>query len=137
MLTNKQINMLFRLENGMVWTWHIHPEEDNILLFLMDHNLCMAREDIAPGMLCLTQDGEIALERYRKQTAGQAKKQANYEAAEAKRLQERNEDRADQERRYRTQNKIAVIMPLVTFALGMITEHFSGFLGSLISRLGL
>lgn len=69
-----------------------------------------------------------------KQASEQAKKQTEQERTEAKRIQERLEDHADAERRYRTQNKISVIMPLVTFFLGMIVEHFAGIV-SLAIRL--
>lgn len=88
--------------------------------------------------VCMTDAGTSALlselEALRQNAAEQAKQQAEQERAEAKRIQERLEDRADEERRYRTQNKISIIMPLVTFVLGMIVEHFSGIV-SLVSSL--
>lgn len=47
---------------------------------------------------------------------------------EAIRLKERHEDYSNEERRYRTQNKIAIIIPFITFILGMLIEHFFKFL---------
>lgn len=86
----------------------------------------------------MTDTGEHALlsklETLRQNAAEQAKQQAEQERAEAKRIQERLEDRADEERRHRIQNKISIIMPLITFVLGMIVEHFSGII-SLVSSL--
>ena len=55
------------------------------------------------------------------------------QTAEAKRLQERHEDHANEERRHRTQNQIAIVMPLITFALGLLVEHFFQIVGFLFS----
>ena len=65
--------------------------------------------------------------------AKRAEQKATEEAAEAKRLKERREDRADEERRYRTQNRISVIMPIVTFLLGLLVEHFCEIVSSVFS----
>lgn len=80
----------------------------------------------------ITPLGLSALSEYEKAEAEKAEQKAEKEAAEAKRLKERREVRADEERRYRTQNKIAIIMPIVTFLLGLVVEHFSGILGALL-----
>lgn len=53
-----------------------------------------------------------------------AERERRQQASEAQRLAERRKDHADAERRYRAQNKIAIIMPLVTFILGVLAEHF-------------
>ena len=74
--------------------------------------------------LTITTLGREALEREQQQREAAAEHQREKQAAETKRLQERHEDQANDERRYRTQNKIAVIMPLVTFVLGLLAEHF-------------
>ena len=84
-----------------------------------------------PGETALLAESEIR----RKTAAEKAQQEAKDQAAEAKRLRERAEDRADEERRHRTQNKIAIIMPFITFLLGMIAEHFAGIVGTLISLL--
>lgn len=74
--------------------------------------------------LTITTLGREALEREQQQREAAAEHQREKQAAETKRLHERHEDQADDERRYRTQNKIAIIMPLVTFVLGLLAEHF-------------
>lgn len=84
--------------------------------------------------LTITTLGREALEREQQQREAAAEHQREKQAAETKRLQERHEDQANDERRYRTQNKIAVIMPLVTFVLGLLAEHFlqiTAFVGTL------
>lgn len=63
--------------------------------------------------------------------AKDGQQKAEQKAREAQRLQERHEDYTHAERRYRTQNKIAVIMPFITFALGLLVEHFYGIIGFL------
>lgn len=86
-----------------------------------------------PGWLELTEAGKKLLRELREHEAAQSQKQAAEEAAEAKRLQERHEDNANAERRYRTQNKISVIMPLITFVLGLLVEHFAGVIRLVLS----
>ena len=83
----------------------------------------------------LTPLGMSALSEYEQAAAEKAEQKAEKKAAEAKRLQERHEDRADEERRYRTQNKIAIIMPIVTFFLGLVVEHIYGVFGSILEFL--
>lgn len=93
-----------------------------------------SKTDMSP--LCrirLTATGEkdllAAEEKFRKE----AQRNADQQAAEAKRLKERAEDRADEERRYRAQNKIAVFMPIITFVLGIIVEHHVRIIHLLVS----
>ena len=84
----------------------------------------------------ITPEGLSALllveEEKRKQEAQRAENQAKERAAEAKRLQERLEDQADAERRYRGQNRVTIGAAFISFFLGMIVEHFSGVLGFLV-----
>ena len=79
--------------------------------------------------LSVTATGREQLDGEDKQRDEAAKREREKERTEAVRLKERQQDRADEERRYRTQNKIAIIMPLVTFALGVLVEHFYGIFG--------
>lgn len=132
-MTSDQRRILEQLEHGFVWEWHKDPQQDDVLRYLMDKGLCRAREDIRPGWLELTEAGKKLLRELREQEAAQSQKQAAEEAAEAKRLQERHEDNANAERRYRTQNKISVIMPLITFVLGLLVEHFAGVIRLVLS----
>ena len=125
-MTADQRRILEQLEHGFEWEWHRDPHSDDALRYLMEQGLCHAREDIRPGWLELTEKGKTLLRELREQEAAQNQKKAAEETAEAKRLQERHEDYANEERRYRTQNKISVIMPLVTFVIGLLMEHFAG-----------
>ena len=125
-LTDEQIKMLESLENGTSWEWFQSPKADEILHFLVDSGYCTAREDIALGWICPTEQGKAALARYRIESAEAAQRKSDDQAREAKRLQERHEDQTNEERRYRTQNKISIRMPLVTFVLGLLVEHFYG-----------
>ncbi len=134
-MTDNQMKMLNRLSHGVRWEWFCDPETDDLLRYLMQEGLCAAREDIAPGMLMLTQKGQAALDGLRKQENEAAKREFDKQCAEAKRIEERRQDHADAERRYRTQNKIAIIMPLITFALGVLVEHFYGIFGFISSLL--
>ena len=59
---------------------------------------------------------------------------AEQEAAESKRLAEKIEDHAAQERRHVQQQKVSVVVPLLTFLLGLIADHFSEII-SLIASL--
>ena len=59
---------------------------------------------------------------------------AKQEAAESKRLAEKFEDHAAQERRHVQQQKVSVVVPLLTFLLGMIADHFSEII-SLVASL--
>ena len=88
--------------------------------FLRRHRMLSEHLD----RLTITTLGREALECEQQQREAAAEYQREKQAAETKRLQERHEDQADDERRYRTQNKIAIIMPLVTFVLGLLAEHF-------------
>lgn len=61
-MTKNQMRVMERLRRGFQWEWFRDPETDDLLRSLMDEGLCTAREDIAPGMLMLTQKGKAALE---------------------------------------------------------------------------
>lgn len=61
-MTDNQMKMLNRLSRGVRWEWFCDPETDDLLRYLMQEGLCAAREDIAPGMLMLTQKGRAVLE---------------------------------------------------------------------------
>lgn len=79
-----------------------------------------------PTHFMVSEAGKDLLEAFEKQAAQEEERQAEKEAAEARRLQERHEDYANAERRYRTQNKISVLsilVPLLTFLLGIYVEY--------------
>ena len=130
MLTERQYKVLQFFEHGADFgqdfsEWE--TEKGRIVGdFLHKKNYIVSDVRFGRDYFCLTSEGESALAEYREAIAQRRQQQAEKEAAEAKRLEERAQDRADQERRYRGQNKISIIVPAITFVLGMVTEHFSG-----------
>lgn len=133
MFTKEQIDMLCRLESGCAWRWYQSDRDDGVLRFLLDSGYCAPREDVAPGWIELTEKGRAALADLRVKEAERTDRRREKELTEATRLKERKQDRADEERRYRTQNKIAIIMSFVTFVLGILVEHFYGVFAFLFS----
>ncbi len=128
MLRDEQIELLERVEPGLVWEWYIDPETDSKFICLRDTmGYIQAREDIKHNLLCLTESGKGVLELERQERRERAEQKRKEETAEAVRLQERREDKADAERRYRGQNKVAIAAAVISgslgFILGMIAEH--------------
>jgi len=88
-----------------------------------------------PTVWALTPCGEDALSEFELNRAKVEQQEAEKKAAEAKRLEERHEDHAVQKRQYTTQNKLAVIMPLVTFFLGLFLEYWTRILDRVFSSI--
>lgn len=120
--TDEQIAMLERVQNGLLWKWHIDEKSDEVLYFLMDSPACVqARADIHPDLLVLTERGKAEL-----QTCHNMRKQTENEAQE----------KANSKRQQRFQNKIAVaqvLVPAVTFIIGLLVEHFAGLVRWFVS----
>ena len=135
MYTEEQYELMGELEAGLVWVWHQDECTDNILHYLMGEGLCQPREDIRTGWLELTQKGRAALEAYRNRAAKKAEQQAEKDAAESKRLEERREDQSDAERRYHGQNKVAIIAAILSASLGVVfgiaAERFWGIVDTI------
>ena len=131
-LRKDQIELLERVEPGLVWDWHIDPETDSKIIYLRDLGFVQAREDIKHNLLCLTESGKGVLDLTRQNRCEQAEQRRREEAAESTRIQERRVDKKDAERRYRGQNKItieaAIISGSLGFALGAIAEHMLGII---------
>lgn len=87
-MTSDQREILEQLEHGFVWEWHQDPQQDKMLRYLMDQEICHAREDIRPGWLELTEAGKSLLQEFRQNETIQLRQQSEKEAAEAKRLEE-------------------------------------------------
>lgn len=85
------------------------------------------------GTLTLTIKGHETLEQLRKEDAEREKQASEQESAESKRVQERAEDIAREERYHAAQNKISIIMPIVAFILGLIIEHFTSICSALFA----
>ncbi len=87
--------------------------------------------------LSVTPAGSGLLEELDKHAAQEEQRQAEQEAAEAKRLQERHDDRTREERYHRSQNRVtilaAVVSSFLSFALGLLVEHHAQIISSLIA----
>nr|DAO62481.1 MAG TPA: hypothetical protein [Caudoviricetes sp.] len=87
--------------------------------------------------LSVTPAGSGLLEELDKHAAQEEQRQAEQEAAEAKRLQERHDDRSREERYHRSQNRVtilaAVVSSFLSFALGLLVEHHAQIISSLIA----
>ena len=87
--------------------------------------------------LSVTPAGSGLLEELDKHAAQKEQRQAEQEAAEAKRLQERHDDRTREERYHRSQNRVtilaAVVSSFLSFALGLLVEHHAQIISSLIA----
>lgn len=124
--TDEQYALMEMLEAGLTWVFHGpgHEYEDDMLRYLIGEGIAEPHVDIKGNYYTLSNSGRAVLAAFRKDKAAKAEQQAKDADAEATRLKERAEDRADEERRHRAQNKIAVIMPILTFALGVIAQYF-------------
>ena len=135
----KLVELMEFMESGIYWKWHVNPPVDDMLRYLMQEGCCEAREDIAPDLLRLTQKGRDALEYARDIAAQEAKKMADEEAREAKRLKERIEDKADEERRYRGQKNATIIAACLSasigFFLGLLADHYGNIVDVVIKLL--
>lgn len=84
-----------------------------------------------------TPAGLALLETLDQQAAKEKQRQAEQEAAEAKRLQERHDDRTREERYHRSQNRVtilaAVVSSFLSFLLGLLAEHHAQIISSLIA----
>lgn len=122
-MTADQRRILEQLEHGFEWEWHRDPQSDDALRYLMEQGLCHAREDIRPGWLELTEVGKSLLQEFLQNETIQHRQQSEKEAAEAKRLEERKEDRAAEERRYKGQNCTTILAAILGSAVTLLIEH--------------
>ena len=87
--------------------------------------------------LSVTPAGSGLLEELDKHAAQEEQHQAEQEAAEAKRLQERHDDRSREERYHRSQNRVtilaAVVNSFLSFVLGLLVEHHAQIIATLLA----
>lgn len=121
MYTDYQYDMMERLENGLRWEWFQDPGGDEVLRFLLDQGICCAREDLAEGMLMLTQKGLVVLKEHRENNQQRAEQAAKDYAKEIQRIKERKQDRRDKW-------LIGVICACCGAVLTLCVEHFEKFL---------
>lgn len=105
---------------------------------LAEHLLsCQKARDFHLDTLSVTPAGSGLLEELDKHAAQEEQRQAEQEAAEAKRLQERHDDRSREERYQRTQTRVTLLAPVlgscVSFILGLLVEYKAGLLAALLT----
>lgn len=119
-----------------------YKETDACIKDLIAQNLLSCKKaldsrDFHLDVLSLTPAGSGLLEELDKHAAQEEQRQAEQEAAEAKRLQERHDDRSREERYHRSQNRVtilaAVVSSFLSFALGLLVEHHAQIISSLIA----
>jgi uncharacterized membrane protein len=114
-LSDNQQKMLFKLENGVIWT-DLSETELQTLWYLDKLKLATAREDIREDLWMLTEAGSAELYSLRA-----AEERAQKEAEDS------STEKARQEKQQRFDNKLAVlntVVPIVTFILGILANHF-------------
>ncbi len=111
--------------------------KDLIAQNLLSCEKALDSRDFHLDVLSLTPAGSGLLEELDKHAAQEEQRQAEQEAAEAKRLQERHDDRSREERYHRSQNRVtilaAVVNSFLSFALGLLVEHHAQIISSLIA----
>ncbi len=136
MYTNDQYKMMEKLERGYAHKWWRDADDDATIRFLSSSGLAAAAEDQGEGRWRLTAEGQRQLSEYRRYYAEQIQQEAKEQAREAKRLEERHEDHAREERHHRTQNKIAIaniIVSILCFVAGLLVEHWTGLIERIVS----
>ena len=112
MLTRRQIEILEMCIDG-VRLYRLEGTDRGVILYLESEGLCYTKA-LSDPIYQITQKGRAALEEA-------------YQAAEQK---------AKDERQQRFDNKISianVLVPLVTFLLGLVIEHYTGIVRLVLS----
>lgn len=119
-----------------------YKETDACIKDLLAKNLLSCKKaldsrDFHLDVLSITPDGSSLLEELDKHAAQKEQRQAEQEAAETKRLQERHDDRTREERYQRTQTRVTLLAPVlgscVSFLLGLLVEYKAGLLAALLA----
>lgn len=111
-MTDRQIEILEMTKAGVDY-YDLHGTDIGVLMYLSNEGLCYTQA-LSPPIYHISQKGLAVLQQ----------------------LQEEAEQKAKDERQKRFDNKISVlnvVVPLLTFILGILLEHFSGIITKLIS----
>lgn len=135
MYTQEQYSLMERFEHGARHEWWLNDEADKSLRYLADQGLAAPHMERGGDVWVLTEAGKQALAEYRRYCAEYIKREAEQQAREAQRLEERHEDHARDERHHRTQNKIAIaniIVSILCFVAGLLVEHWTGLIERIV-----
>jgi len=143
----KNYSLLEKIENGLEYTFHDPQRKscDEAMRFLIEQKLIQPNEHLQPNYWTLTVDGETELLAWRNKLAKAKRDKAEKEAekaadeaahfeSETVRLQERKEDQANEERRYRGTNKVTIwtaIFTLVGGVIGILIQYY----GKIVERI--
>lgn len=117
--TEKQYRLMERLSPGILFD-EMTDGERAILAFLDRENLAEPRAYQKDGLWFLSQNGEAELGRYHSELAS---------------MEQVAHDKADSKKQKRFENKIAVLnllVPFVTFILGLLAEHYVGIITTIL-----
>ena len=147
--TSDQYTLMDSLEKGLNY-WQLPEEQQWTLRYLDSEGIAQPRADIADGHYLLTEQGKQILSEHRRKLRAaeietrrqlqalqdrEEEKQLDRRERQQKELQEAAKiarDEAKQEKQQRFENKIAIanlLVPLITYILGILTEHYAGILG--------
>lgn len=146
--TSDQYALMERLEKGLNYC-HLPEDLQWTLRYLQDEGISQPRADIADAHYLLTEQGKrILSERRHKLRSAEIETRRQLQdlrdREEEKQLdrqdRQRKEsleaakiarDEAKQEKQQRFENKIAIanlLVPLITYILGILTEHYAGIM---------
>lgn len=125
--TSDQISLIEKLEKGLNYS-QLSENEQRIIWFLDSLGIAQPRADIS--------DGFYELSEYGKQALAEHRKAKDDELAQRQLMEQVAAEKAEQKRQQRFENKIAVanlLIPLITFFLGILVEHYARILDWLTS----
>ena len=128
--TESQYAVMEQLANRLIWD-NLTESKKEIVSFLVEEKIAAPRAYIEDGLFVLTERGKCVLEDHRRKILAASE-------AELFRLQQTEKEASEkskQERQQKFENKIAIanlLIPFVTYILGIITEHYTGIIAFLI-----
>lgn len=112
-MTERQIEVLKMSVNGVHYYDDLQGHDRGVLMYLADENLVYTKA-LSPPIYFITEKGRAKL----------------------KALENEAKQEAESKRQQRFENKISVLnvlVPAVTFVLGLLVEHFSGLVEWVVS----
>lgn len=133
MLTKDQYTRLAEFENGRVFSDWFSPEGESVRWLLEPQGYIREDAQTCPDYFILTEPGRSALAEYREKIAEAEEEQREKNRAEAVRLKERVEDRANEVRDKHRDHVHNFLMVLLGSALTLLVEHSAAIVSFLHS----
>lgn len=137
MFTDTQISLMQYFHGGAEWRWYKDPIRDETIRYLLSQGILASNIPVG-GMdyYVLSELGQSKLDEITEQRRKADQDRRDKQAAEAKRLEERHQDRADEERRHVENKKVTIQAAILTAALsfvsGLIVEYFTGIISFVV-----